>query len=169
MFLCFRCYHATRITFVIKKLRITPVCITQGHLSKYPCEDSELRNPRSGIRQQERTHIMENVLYNELLIRDCFADIGIVYSNVSNGRGNFAPAARENDFLAASGSKKTCIQSAYALETGEKVITENRPFALTGESFPKLIVRHDIRKRWYVLLLAHSRFRDVLRSSAMRC
>ena len=41
------------------------------------------------------------------------------------------------------------IQSAYALGTEEKAITENKPFALTGDSFPKIIVRHDIRKRWY--------------------
>lgn len=45
--------------------------------------------------------------------------------------------------------QKTYIQSAYALGTEEKAITENKPFALTGDSFPKIIVRHDIRKRWY--------------------
>lgn len=57
--------------------------------------------------------------------------------------------AREIDFIATSGSKKTYIQSAYALGTEEKAITENKPFALTGDSFPKIIARHDIRKRWY--------------------
>jgi predicted AAA+ superfamily ATPase len=56
---------------------------------------------------------------------------------------------REIDFIATRGSRKTYIQSAYALENEEKVLTENRPFALTGDSFPKIIVRHDIRKRWY--------------------
>lgn len=49
----------------------------------------------------------------------------------------------------STGGKKTYIQSAYALGTEEKTITENKPFALTGDSFPKIIVRHDIRKRWY--------------------
>jgi len=47
------------------------------------------------------------------------------------------------------GGKKTYIQSAYALPTEEKAETENKPFSLTGDSFPKIIVRHDIRKRWY--------------------
>ena len=45
--------------------------------------------------------------------------------------------------------RKNYIQSAYALETEEKAITENKPFGLTGDFFPKIIVRHDIRKRWY--------------------
>ena len=94
--------------------------------NKYYCDDLGLRNARIGFRQQEMTHIMENIIYNELRIRGCEVDIGIVYS-----------------------SKKTYIQSAYALETEEKAIAENKPFGLTGDSFPKIIVRHDIRKRWY--------------------
>lgn len=48
-----------------------------------------------------------------------------------------------------TGKGKTYIQSAYALGTEDKEITENKPFLLTGDSFPKIIVRHDIRKRWY--------------------
>ena len=64
-------------------------------------------------------------------------------------QGKVTPVAREIDFIATSGGKKTYIQSAYALGTEEKAITENKPFALTGDSFPKIIVRHDIRKRWY--------------------
>ncbi len=55
----------------------------------------------------------------------------------------------EIDFIAARGGKKTYIQSAYALGTEEKTAAESRPLALTGDSFPKIIVRHDIRKRWY--------------------
>ena len=57
--------------------------------------------------------------------------------------------AREIDFVATSGGKKTYIQSAYALGSDEKAQAENKPFALTGDSFPKIIVRHDIHKRWY--------------------
>lgn len=117
--------------------------------NKYYCEDIGLRNARIGFRQQEMTHIMENVIYNELLVRDCLVDIGIVYGNERNAKGKSVQVAREIDFIANSGGKKTYIQSAYALETEEKAITENRPFALTGDSFPKIIVRHDIRKRWY--------------------
>lgn len=95
------------------------------------------------------THIMENIIFNDLLIRECSVDIGIVYGNEKNTKGKVVPVAREIDFIATSGSKKTYIQSAYALGTEEKAITENKPFALTGDFFPKIIVRHDIRKRWY--------------------
>ena len=117
--------------------------------NKYYCEDIGLRNARIGFRQQEMTHIMENILFNELMVRECAVDIGIVYSNERNAKGKLTPVAREIDFIAASGGKKTYIQSAYALGTEEKSVTENKPLSLTGDSFPKIIVRHDIRKRWY--------------------
>ena len=116
--------------------------------SKYYCEDIGLRNARTGFRQQELPHIMENIIYNELRIRGCEVDIGVVYSTVKNKSGNNVQAAREIDFVANNGGKKTYIQSAFALETEEKAEIENRPFSLTGDSFPKIIVRHDIRKRW---------------------
>lgn len=117
--------------------------------NKYYCEDLGLRNARIGFRQQEMTHIMENIIYNELRVRGCEVDIGIVYSTEKNKSGQLAQVAREIDFIAMRGSKRTYIQSAYALETEEKTITESKPFGLTGDSFPKVIVRHDIRKRWY--------------------
>lgn len=117
--------------------------------NKYYCEDVGLRNARIGFRQQEMTHIMENIIYNELIIRECAVDIGIVYSKETNAKGKPSNVAREIDFIANAGGKKTYIQSAYALGTEEKAITENKPFSLTGDSFPKIIVRHDIRKRWY--------------------
>jgi len=117
--------------------------------NKYYCEDLGLRNARTGFRQQEMTHIMENIIYNDLRVRDCEVDIGIVYSNEKNRAGQLAQFAREIDFIATKGSKKTYIQSAYALENEEKALTENKPFGLTGDSFPKIIVRHDIRKRRY--------------------
>jgi len=117
--------------------------------NKYYCDDLGLRNARIGFRQQQMTHIMENILYNDLRIRGCEVDIGIVCSSEKNQSGQLAQVAREIDFIATHGSKKTYIQSAYALETEEKAATENKPFGLTGDSFPKIIVRHDIRKRWY--------------------
>ena len=92
---------------------------------------------------------MENILYNDLRIRGCEVDIGIVYSSEKNRSGQSAQTAREIDFIATHGSKKTYIQSAYALDNEEKANTENKPLRLTGDSFPKIIVRHDIRKRWY--------------------
>ena len=117
--------------------------------NKYYCEDLGLRNARIGFRQQEMTHIMENIIYNDLRIRGCEVDIGIVYGTEKNKSGQSAQVPREIDFIATRGGKKTYIQSAYALDSEEKVFIEKRPFALTGDSFPKIIVRHDIRKRWY--------------------
>lgn len=117
--------------------------------NKYYCEDIGLRNARIGFRQQEMTHIMENIIYNELTVRGCKVDIGIVYGNERDKKGRSIPVPREIDFIANFGGKKTYIQSAYALHDEEKAITENKPFSLTGDSFPKIIVRHDIRKRWY--------------------
>ena len=92
---------------------------------------------------------MENIIFNELVIRDCAVDVGVVYSNEKNAVGVSRPVAREIDFIARSGGRKIYIQSAYALGTEEKAEVENKPFSLTGDSFPKIIVRHDIRKRWY--------------------
>ena len=117
--------------------------------NKYYCEDIGLRNARIGFRQLEMTHIMENIIYNELIIRECAVDIGVVYSSEKNKHGNLSQVAREIDFIANTGAKRTYIQSAYALDNEEKAKTENKPFALTKDSFPKIIVRHDIGKRWY--------------------
>ncbi len=117
--------------------------------NKYYCEDVGLRAARIGYRQQEMTHIMENVIYNDLIIRECSIDIGIVYATEKDSKGRAVQVAREIDFIANSGGKKTYIQSVYALQTDEKTESENKPFSLTGDSFPKIIVRQDIRKRFY--------------------
>lgn len=117
--------------------------------NKYYCDDVGLRNARLGFRQQEMTHIMENILYNDLRIRGCEVDVGVVYGNEKKKNGEVAQVAREIDFIATRGGRKTYLQSAYALENEDKARTESKPFSLTGDSFPKIIVRHDIRKRWY--------------------
>lgn len=117
--------------------------------NKYYCEDIGLRNARIGFRQQEMTHIMENVLYNELMIRQFSVDVGVVYAREKNEKGNSVRTAREIDFVINSGGKRTYIQSAYAMPTEEKTEIELRPFSLTGDSFPKVLVRRDIGKRWY--------------------
>lgn len=116
---------------------------------KYYCEDIGLRNARIGFRQQEMTHIMENIIYTELNIRGFSVDVGVVYSNERNDNGSYSKIAREIDFIASKGGKKVYIQSAFALPDDDKTEQELRPFSLTGDSFPKIIVRRDIRKRWY--------------------
>ena len=117
--------------------------------NKYYSEDIGLRNARIGFRQQEMTHIMENIIYNELNIRQFLVDVGVVYSRTVNDNGNSVRIPREIDFVVNSGGKRTYIQSAYAMPTDEKAESELRPFTLTGDSFPKIIVRRDIGKRWY--------------------
>lgn len=116
---------------------------------KFYCEDIGLRNARIGFRQQEMTHIMENIIYNELIIRGFSVDVGVVYSRERNANGSSVCVPREIDFVVTSGGKRTYIQSAFALPDTEKEMQELRPFSLTGDSFPKIIVRKDIRKRWY--------------------
>lgn len=117
--------------------------------NKYYCEDIGLRNARIGFRQQEMTHIMENILYNELMVRQFSVDVGVVYAREKNEKGNSVRTAREIDFVINSGGKRSYIQSAYAMPTEEKTEIELRPFSLTGDSFPKILVRRDIGKRWY--------------------
>lgn len=117
--------------------------------NKYYCEDIGLRNARIGFRQQEMTHIMENILYNDLVARGCSVDVGTVFSNEKDAKGNSVRVAREIDFVATKGGKRTYIQSAYVLPDEEKSEAENKPFRLTGDSFPKVIVRRDVGRRWY--------------------
>ncbi len=69
--------------------------------NKYYCEDIGLQNTRIGFRQQEMAHIMENILYNELVIRECAVDVGIVYLNEKDEKGKINRVAREIDFIAA--------------------------------------------------------------------
>ena len=117
--------------------------------NKYYCEDVGLRNARIGFRQQEMTHIMENIIYNELRFRQFSVDVGVVYGRSLSAKGQSTRVPREIDFVVTSGGKKTYIQSAYAMPSEEKAETELRPFSLTGDSFPKIVVRRDIGKRWY--------------------
>lgn len=98
------------------------------------------------------THIMENIIYNELIIRGCAVDVGIVHGNDTDKKGRTVQVPRKIDFVATIGGKRVYIQSAYALPDDAKTEIENRPFGLTGDSFPKIIVRHDIRKRRYISL-----------------
>ena len=116
---------------------------------KFYCEDIGLRNARIGFRQQKMTHIMENIIYNELIVRGFSVDVGVVYSREKNSSGNYSKTAREIDFVAVKGNRKVYVQSAFALPNDEKAAQELKPLSLTGDSFPKVIIRKDIRKRWY--------------------
>lgn len=117
--------------------------------NKYYSEDLGLRNARIGFGQQEMTHIMENIIYNELINRRFSVDVGVVYARTLNKDGNSVRTPREIDFVVTGGGKRTYIQSAYAMQSEEKIEAELRPFALTEDSFPKIVVRKDVGRRWY--------------------
>ena len=117
--------------------------------NKYYCEDVGLRNARIGFRQQEPTHIIENILYNELIVRGFSVDVGVVFTTKRNENGNATRVAKEIDFIAIKGGKKIYIQSAYAIESKDKFEQEISHFSLVKDSFPKIVVRKDIGKRWY--------------------
>ena len=76
-------------------------------------------------------------------------DIGVVYAREVNKNGHSNRVPKEIDFVATRGGKKTYIQSAYAMPTEEKIASELKPLSLTGDSFPKIIIRRDVGKSWY--------------------
>ncbi len=110
---------------------------------KYYSEDVGLRNAQTGFRQQEMTHLMENIIYNELAVRGYRIDVGVVDERVECQR-----MTREIDFIIHRGDRSVYIQSAYALPTEEKRTTELRPFLLTHDAFKKVIIRNDIANSW---------------------
>lgn len=114
---------------------------------KYYCEDVGLRNARLNFRQQEETHIMENVIYNELLCRRYLVDVGVVEVNETNN-GKISRKQCEIDFIAHRGSKKYYIQSALNLSDPEKMKTELRPLKNTGDFFKRIIISKSSMKAW---------------------
>ena len=102
---------------------------------KYYFEDVGLRNARLNFRQQEPTHIMENVIYNELVSRGYTVDVGIVEIREGNDRKQI-----EIDFVANEGSRRYYIQSAFMLPDEEKRMQEERPLVSVPDSFKKIIV-----------------------------
>ena len=105
---------------------------------KYYFTDVGLRNARLNFRQIEETHLMENVIYNELLVRGYSVDVGIVELRKGDDRKQV-----EIDFVANRGSQRYYIQSAYALLTEEKQQQEVRPLRAVGDSFKKIVVVKD--------------------------
>ena len=113
-----------------------------GSPYKYYFEDVGLRNARLKFRQQEPAHIMENVIYNELVARGFAVDVGIV--DVRKMESGVRRTIRtEIDFVANLGSKRYYIQSAYALPSEEKRAQEVRSLNGTGDSFKKIVVTRD--------------------------
>lgn len=114
-----------------------------GQSSKYYFEDVGLRNVRLGFRQVEPTHLMENIIYNELRVRGYHVDVGMVERCETNKEGKRGKKQLEVDFVATRGSEKYYIQSAFALPTNEKMAQEQRSLLDISDSFRKIIVVGD--------------------------
>lgn len=115
--------------------------------SKYYCTDIGLRNARLNFRQQEETHIMENIIFNELVCRGFAVDVGVV--ELVNKAGSIRTKKQcEIDFVVNRGSKKYYIQSALSVSDPDKLETELRPLKNTGDFFRKIIVSKTTAKPW---------------------
>ncbi len=111
--------------------------------SKYYFADIGLRNAVLDMRQQEETHIMENIIYNELIIRGYSVDVGVVEIKSQNSEGRWMRVQLEVDFVACLGSRKYYIQSAFSIPDREKELQESRSLLNIRDSFKKIIVVKD--------------------------
>lgn len=116
---------------------------------KYYFSDLGLRNARINFRQLEQTHSMENVIYNELCMREYNVDVGVINVSVRDEKGNSVRKQLEVDFVCNSGSRRIYIQSAYSLPDEEKRTQEIRPFRKIDDSFKKILITRDIVKAHY--------------------
>lgn len=103
-------------------------------------EDVGLRNARLSFRQIEETHLMENIIYNELRFRGYQVDVGTVETREKDTSGKEFRVQREIDFIAVLGSKKYYIQSAYSIPNKEKYEQETKSLERTNDSFKKIII-----------------------------
>ena len=113
--------------------------------SKYYCADIRLRNARLNFRQQEETHIMENIIYNELLTRGYLVDVGVVEIVEIKNNERFKKQC-EIDFVVNKGVKKYYIQSALNVSEEEKLKTETRPLLKTKDFFKKILITKSTMK-----------------------
>lgn len=111
---------------------------------KYYFEDIGLRNAGLGFRQIEETHIMENVVYNELRSRGYSVDVGVVEKRGLNSEGKTQRTYLEIDFIANLGSKRYYIQSAFSMPTEEKRMQEKASLVNVVDSFKKIILVKDV-------------------------
>lgn len=119
-----------------------------GSLSKYYYQDVGLRNAILSFRQSEPTHIMENVIYNEMRMRGWLVDVGNVYHRVRNTEGKQQRVTLEVDFVCNKGSERIYIQSAWRMPDAEKMEQEKRSLRLVDDSFRKLLIVGEHTKQW---------------------
>ncbi len=119
-----------------------------GTPAKYYYADLGLRNARLGFRQLEETHIMENVLYNDLIRRGMNVDVGVVEYNTKNVDGKKIRKQLEVDFVVNRGSKRFYIQSALSVADPDKKEWEIESLKRIPDSFSKIVVVRDYLKPW---------------------
>ena len=112
--------------------------------NKYYYTDIGLRNARLNYRQYDPGHIMENIIYNELLRRGYSVDVGVVVDRTGG-----ANTQKEIDFVVNDADKKIYIQSAFQMDTEKKEASELKSLILTKDFFKKIIVRMDIPHNFY--------------------
>ena len=112
-------------------------------LSKYYFSDLGIRNALLGFRQQEESHIMENIIYNELRIRGYHVDVGLVEERTTDRNNKTIRKQYEVDFVANQGNRRYYIQSAFAMPDEAKIRQETASLTRIDDSFKKIIVVKD--------------------------
>ena len=120
-----------------------------GANSKYYFTDLGLRNSLINFRQNEPTHIMENIIYNELVNRGYSVDVGIVEIYEKDKKGTNRPKQIETDFVCNRLNNKIYIQSAYSMENIDKLNQEKRSLINIKDNFRKIIIVKDTIKKYY--------------------
>ena len=115
---------------------------------KYYYSDPGLRNARLGFRQLEETHLMENVLYNDLVRRGFDVDVGVVEQNVKDDAGKNVRKQLEVDFVVNRGDERYYIQSALTIDDPDKREQEIASLKRIPDSFKKIVVVRDYIKPW---------------------
>ena len=118
-----------------------------GTETKYYFADMGLRAAILNFRQQEETHIMENIIYNELRMRGYRVDVGLVETWKTNAEGKNIRVPLEVDFVVNRGAERIYIQSAFRMPTDDKVAQEKRSLLNTNDNFRKIIIVGDDIKR----------------------
>lgn len=115
---------------------------------KYYFTDIGIRNAQLNFRQQEENHIMENIIYNELLVRGYNVDVGVVEHSERDESGKTIRKRLEVDFVCNRGNQRYYIQSASAIPDNEKMQQEQKSLVNIRDSFKKIIVVKDRIKLW---------------------
>ena len=116
--------------------------------SKYYCADVGLRNARLNFRQQEESHIQENIIYNELVSRGYSVDVGVMRAEEKDAEGTRHQNTLEIDFVINSGMKRHYIQSALSMDSPDKANQELRPLLLVKDSFQKIVISKTLMRPW---------------------